>query len=184
MQGESSSFCSACHKVHLDVPVNKYRWLRGFNDYDNWQASGVSGPVCALVLYYPAKSASCADCCRPVIDSPLTPAIATAKFTPIASRRPIRQFRLQITIRRSCRRDREIPQIRIYHRGPFLRPPRRVRLQRRAYASVLPRRRRRVAFRATGGRSVCRRLVRLRPGECATRGPTREAGALAPATAR
>ena len=36
-------FCSACHKVHLDVPVNHYRWIRGFNDYDNWQASGVSG---------------------------------------------------------------------------------------------------------------------------------------------
>jgi nitrate/TMAO reductase-like tetraheme cytochrome c subunit len=31
----SSEFCSACHKVHLDVPVNNYRWLRGFNEYDN-----------------------------------------------------------------------------------------------------------------------------------------------------
>ena len=39
----SAEFCSACHKVHLDVPVKNYRWIRGFNDYDNWQASGVSG---------------------------------------------------------------------------------------------------------------------------------------------
>ena len=39
----NSEFCSACHKVHLDVPVNQYRWFRGFNDYDNWQASAVSG---------------------------------------------------------------------------------------------------------------------------------------------
>ncbi|MGE3707476.1 MAG: multiheme c-type cytochrome, partial [Vicinamibacterales bacterium] len=38
-----AEFCSSCHKVHLDVPVNGYRWIRGFNDYDNWQASGVSG---------------------------------------------------------------------------------------------------------------------------------------------
>jgi tetratricopeptide (TPR) repeat protein len=68
MQGESSSFCSSCHKVHLDVPVNNYRWLRGFNDYDNWQASGVSGQG-ARSFYYPAKSASCADCHMPLIDS-------------------------------------------------------------------------------------------------------------------
>ncbi len=32
---DSSEFCSTCHKVHLDVPVNNYRWIRGFNDYDN-----------------------------------------------------------------------------------------------------------------------------------------------------
>src|SRR5207247_6379152 len=24
-------FCSSCHKVHLDGPVNDYRWFRGFN---------------------------------------------------------------------------------------------------------------------------------------------------------
>jgi hypothetical protein len=43
MRNRMSEFCSTCHKVHLDVPVNNYRWFRGFNDYDNWQASGVSG---------------------------------------------------------------------------------------------------------------------------------------------
>ena len=47
---QTAEFCSACHKVHLDVPVNSYRWFRGFNDYDNWQASGVSGTGRALVL--------------------------------------------------------------------------------------------------------------------------------------
>ena len=56
-----AGFCSACHKVHLDVPVNHYRWLRGFNDYDNWQASGVSGQG-ARSFYYPPKSQNCADC--------------------------------------------------------------------------------------------------------------------------
>src|SRR5271157_3252886 len=57
-------FCSACHKVHLDVPVNNYRWLRGFNDYDNWQASGVSGQG-ARSFYYPPKPQQCADCHMP-----------------------------------------------------------------------------------------------------------------------
>jgi hypothetical protein len=49
MVEQSSEFCSTCHKVHLDIPVNNYRWFRGFNDYDNWQASGF-GEGRALVL--------------------------------------------------------------------------------------------------------------------------------------
>ncbi len=63
-----SEFCSACHKVHLDAPVNGYRWVRGFNDYDNWQASGVSGQG-ARSLYYPAKPQVCADCHMPLTPS-------------------------------------------------------------------------------------------------------------------
>ncbi|HEY1213033.1 MAG TPA: tetratricopeptide repeat protein, partial [Bryobacteraceae bacterium] len=61
MQNDTAEFCSACHKVHMDVPVNSYRWFRGFNDYDNWQASGVSGQG-ARSFYYPEKSANCATC--------------------------------------------------------------------------------------------------------------------------
>jgi tetratricopeptide (TPR) repeat protein len=61
-------FCSSCHKVHLDVPVNNYRWLRGFNDYDNWQASGVSGQG-ARSFYYPPKPQQCADCHMPMLAS-------------------------------------------------------------------------------------------------------------------
>jgi len=61
MREQSAEFCSACHKVHLDQPVNHYRWIRGFNDYDNWQASGVSGQG-ARSFYYPPKSSDCADC--------------------------------------------------------------------------------------------------------------------------
>jgi Flp pilus assembly protein TadD len=64
----SAEFCSACHKVHLDVPVNNYRWIRGFNDYDNWQASGVSGQG-ARSFYYPAKPAACSGCHMPELDS-------------------------------------------------------------------------------------------------------------------
>jgi tetratricopeptide (TPR) repeat protein len=61
MRQDASEFCSACHKVHLDVPVNSYRWFRGFNDYDNWQASGVSGQG-ARSFYYPPKTSTCVDC--------------------------------------------------------------------------------------------------------------------------
>ncbi len=68
MRGESAEFCSSCHKVHLDVPVNNYRWSRGFNDYDNWQASGVSGQG-ARSFYYPPKSQVCSDCHMPLVDS-------------------------------------------------------------------------------------------------------------------
>ncbi len=65
---QSAEFCSACHKVHLDVPVNGYRWLRGFNEYDNWQASGVSGQG-ARSFYYPAGPQTCADCHMPLVQS-------------------------------------------------------------------------------------------------------------------
>src|SRR5277367_770011 len=68
MRTQTADFCSTCHKVHLDVPVNHYRWVRGFNEYDNWQASGVSGEG-ARSFYYPAKSQSCADCHMPLTKS-------------------------------------------------------------------------------------------------------------------
>jgi tetratricopeptide (TPR) repeat protein len=61
-------FCSACHKVHLDVPVNHYRWVRGFDEYDNWQASGVSG-LGARSFYYPPHPQQCVNCHMPLIKS-------------------------------------------------------------------------------------------------------------------
>src|SRR5205814_6262975 len=68
MKTQSAEVCSSCHKVHLDEPVNHYRWFRGFNDYDNWQASGVSG-FGARSFYYPSKSQRCVDCHMPLEDS-------------------------------------------------------------------------------------------------------------------
>jgi tetratricopeptide (TPR) repeat protein len=68
MREQAPEFCASCHKVHLDVPVNNYRWVRGFDDYDNWQASGVSGQG-ARSFYYPNKSQSCADCHMPLVPS-------------------------------------------------------------------------------------------------------------------
>jgi tetratricopeptide (TPR) repeat protein len=68
MRTQTAEFCASCHKVHLDVPVNHYRWIRGFNEYDNWQASGVSGQG-ARSFYYPASSMMCADCHMPAVRS-------------------------------------------------------------------------------------------------------------------
>ncbi|MEZ5394076.1 MAG: tetratricopeptide repeat protein [Bryobacterales bacterium] len=68
MREDAAEFCSSCHKVHLDKPVNNYRWFRGFNSYDNWQASGVSGHG-ARSFYYPAKSQTCNDCHMPLVQS-------------------------------------------------------------------------------------------------------------------
>jgi tetratricopeptide (TPR) repeat protein len=68
MRLDASEYCSTCHKVHLDVPVNGYRWIRGFNEYDNWQASGVSGEG-ARSFYYPERSSNCVDCHMPRVAS-------------------------------------------------------------------------------------------------------------------
>ena len=68
MRTQQAEFCSTCHKVHLDVPVNNYRWVRGLNEYDNWQASGVSGQG-ARSFYYPKTSMTCTDCHMPQVPS-------------------------------------------------------------------------------------------------------------------
>jgi tetratricopeptide (TPR) repeat protein len=65
---QASEFCSSCHKVHLDKPVNDYRWLRGFNEYDNWQASAASGHG-ARSFYYPPAPQQCSGCHMPLVDS-------------------------------------------------------------------------------------------------------------------
>jgi len=67
-RGQTPEYCSSCHKVHLDVPVNSYRWTRGFNDYDAWQNSGISGHS-ARSFYYPKQSKKCADCHMPLVAS-------------------------------------------------------------------------------------------------------------------
>lgn len=68
MREQTSEYCSSCHKVHLDAPVNSYRWIRGFNEYDGWQSSGVSGQG-ARSFYYPPDPKNCADCHMPLVPS-------------------------------------------------------------------------------------------------------------------
>lgn len=73
---ETDEFCSACHKVSLDEPLNDYRWLRGQNEYDNAQNSGVTRNV-ARTFYLPPESKDCADCHMPLVDAPLGDMAAT-----------------------------------------------------------------------------------------------------------
>lgn len=61
-------FCSVCHKVHMDKAVNNYRWSRGFDEYDNWQASGTDWQG-ARSFYYPPNPMTCADCHMPKVRS-------------------------------------------------------------------------------------------------------------------
>ena len=68
MVEDQAAYCSTCHKVHLDKAVNDYRWLRGFNTYDNWQASGVSG-MGARSFYQPETSVQCTDCHMSIVPS-------------------------------------------------------------------------------------------------------------------
>ncbi len=68
MREDGPEFCASCHKVHLDEPVNNYRWIRGFNDYDNWQASGVSGQG-ARSFYYPKETQTCTQCHMALVPS-------------------------------------------------------------------------------------------------------------------
>ncbi len=71
---DTPDFCSSCHKVHLDKPVNHYRWFRGFDEYDAWQQSGVSG-FGARSFYYPVDDQGqpafkkCVGCHMPNIAS-------------------------------------------------------------------------------------------------------------------
>jgi hypothetical protein len=65
---QTPEFCSSCHKVHLDSPVNQYRWFRGFDDYDAWQQSGVSMQG-ARAFYYPPEAKNCATCHMPLVPS-------------------------------------------------------------------------------------------------------------------
>ena len=100
MREQSAEFCAACHKVHLDVPVNSYRWVRGFNDYDNWQASGVSGQG-ARSFYYPRQSSGLRRLPHAAGGFARSRAIATARCIRIASRPPIPRCPTPIRTRRN-----------------------------------------------------------------------------------
>jgi len=67
---ETAEFCSTCHKVSLDVPINRWRYLRGQDEFDNWHDSGVSLNA-ARTFYLPPAARSCRDCHMPLEDAPL-----------------------------------------------------------------------------------------------------------------
>lgn len=65
-----AAYCATCHKVGLTEPVNGYRWLRGQNEFDNWDDSGVSLNA-ARTFYLPPERRVCQDCHMPPEPAPL-----------------------------------------------------------------------------------------------------------------
>lgn len=66
---QTTEFCGTCHKVHLPVEVNNYKWLRGQNHYDSFLLSGVSGHGVASFYYPPEAEPNCNECHMPVFAS-------------------------------------------------------------------------------------------------------------------
>ena len=67
---QKSEFCMTCHKVNLDKPVNNYRWLRGQNEYDAWQNSGVALNQ-PMTWYEPKNVRQCQGCHMPLEEAVL-----------------------------------------------------------------------------------------------------------------
>ena len=65
---KTQEFCGTCHKVGLPPDVNNYRWKRGQNEYDAWQASGTSGGT-VRSFYLPAQTQTCTSCHMPLVPS-------------------------------------------------------------------------------------------------------------------
>ena len=66
----TSEYCGTCHKVSLDEPVNKYRWIRGQNEYDGHHDSGITRNN-ARTFYLPNEARRCQDCHMPLVEAPL-----------------------------------------------------------------------------------------------------------------
>jgi len=66
---QTAEFCSTCHKVHLPVELNDYKFLRGQNHYDSYLLSGVSGHGITSFYYPPKAVHNCNSCHMPLHDS-------------------------------------------------------------------------------------------------------------------
>ena len=66
---KESAYCATCHKVSLTEPVNNYRWLRGQNEFDNWDDSGISLNA-SRTFYLPPSKRVCQDCHMPFEPAP------------------------------------------------------------------------------------------------------------------
>ncbi len=65
---KAGEFCGTCHKVGIPPEVNQYRWKRGQNEWDAWQASGTSGNT-VRSFYLPARTETCVSCHMPLVPS-------------------------------------------------------------------------------------------------------------------
>ncbi len=61
-------FCAVCHKSVATVALNKYKFLRGFSTYDEWQQSGASGEA-ITPFYRREQRLTCNACHMPRVAS-------------------------------------------------------------------------------------------------------------------
>jgi len=66
---QSDLFCGTCHKVHLPVELNHYKWLRGQDHQDAFRLSGVSGHGITSFYYPPIAQVNCNACHMPLLAS-------------------------------------------------------------------------------------------------------------------
>ncbi len=65
---KSPEFCATCHKVDAPPSLNKYKHIRGFSAYDEWQQSGASHESVSP-FYTRAERADCRACHMPKVES-------------------------------------------------------------------------------------------------------------------
>lgn len=61
-------FCATCHKVDAPPSLNKYKHIRGFSAYDEWQQSGASHES-LLPFYRRDQRTDCRACHMPKVES-------------------------------------------------------------------------------------------------------------------
>jgi hypothetical protein len=66
---QTEIFCGTCHKVHLPVELNHYKWLRGQDHQDAFRLSGVSGHGITSFYYPPIAQVNCNTCHMPLMAS-------------------------------------------------------------------------------------------------------------------
>ncbi|MGH9847179.1 MAG: hypothetical protein ACREEM_51440 [Blastocatellia bacterium] len=65
---KSPEFCATCHKVDAPPSLNKYKHIRGFSAYDEWQQSGASHESVSP-FYTRAERTDCRACHMPKVES-------------------------------------------------------------------------------------------------------------------
>jgi tetratricopeptide (TPR) repeat protein len=59
---KKAEFCAACHKLAVPEAVNHYKWMRGQDQYDGWNYSGMSGNSAVSWYSAPKPFGACQDC--------------------------------------------------------------------------------------------------------------------------
>ena len=65
---KTPEFCASCHKSVAPPALNGYKFIRGFNAYDEWQQSGASRETVAP-FYRKERRADCRSCHMPAVDA-------------------------------------------------------------------------------------------------------------------